>query len=195
MSYLSKDELDEIGFLLIGDNAKISRKASVYGATRISIGNDVRIDDFCIISAGAGGISVGSYIHVAAYTSLIGAGRIELMDFSNLSSRVSVYSSSDDYSGEWMTNPTVPGRFSGVNHAPVKICKHVIVGAGSIILPGSTLEEGVAVGALSLIKGCCKAFGVYAGSPAKRIAERKKDILRLESEFLASVIGSEGKHF
>ncbi|WP_242445489.1 hypothetical protein [Chromatium okenii] len=84
-------------------------------------------------------------------------------------------------------------NFTGVKHAPVTIGKHVIVGAGSIILPGSSLEEGVAVGALSLIKGRCKEFGVYFGSPAKRISERKKDILRLESEFLASVMDSKGK--
>lgn len=194
MSYLSKNELDETGFFSIGDNVRISRKASIYGASRISIGNDVRIDDFCIISAGAGGIALGSFIHIAAYSSIIGNERVEMMDFSGLSARVSVYSSSDDYSGEWMTNPTIPDNFSGVKHAPVKICKHVIIGAGSIILPGSSLEIGVAVGALSLVKGRCKEFGVYFGSPAKRIAERKKDILRLESEFLASVVGSEGKH-
>lgn len=194
MSYLSKNEIEEIGFLSIGDNVKISRKASIYGATRISIGNDVRIDDFCIVSAGAGGIALGSFIHIAAYSSIIGNERIEMMDFSGLSARVSVYSSSDDYSGKWMTNPTIPDDFTNVNHAPVTICKHVIVGAGSIILPGASLEIGVAVGALSLVKGRCKAFGVYFGSPARRIAERKKDILRLESEFLASFISNEGKH-
>jgi galactoside O-acetyltransferase len=193
MSYLSQSAIDEIGFLSIGKNVKISSKASIYGPDRISIGSNVRIDDYCIISASNREFRIGSFVHIAAYSLIVGNERVEMMDFSGLSSRVSVYSSSDDYSGTWMTNPTVPDEFTGVKHAPVTIGKHVMVGAGSIILPGSSLEEGVAVGALSLIKGRCKEFGVYFGSPAKRISERKKDILRLESEFLASVMDSKGK--
>jgi galactoside O-acetyltransferase len=63
--------------------------------------------------------------------------------------------------------------------------RHVIVGSGTVILPGSRLEEGVAVGALSLVTKDCLAFGVYAGNPAKRIKERKRDLLVLEQRFLA----------
>jgi len=43
-----------------------------------------------------------------------------------------------------------------------------------------TLEEGVAVGALSLIRKNCEAFGIYSGAPAKRISERKRDLLELK---------------
>ena len=49
----------------------------------------------------------------------------------------------------------------GVKHAAVTLGRHVIVGAGSVILPGAALEDGVAVGALSLISGRCREFGVY----------------------------------
>lgn len=189
MSFLSDTELAALGFASIGENVKISRKASIYGAERISLGNNVRIDDFCILSAGSGGISIGSYIHIAAYSSIIGRARVELKDFCNFSSRVSVYSSSDDYTGRWMTNPTVPEEFTGVEHAPVTIGRHVIIGAGSVILPGATLEDGVAVGSLSLIKGLCHEFGVYLGVPATRVTERKKSFLALEEQFLASIEG------
>jgi dTDP-4-amino-4,6-dideoxy-D-glucose acyltransferase len=189
MPFLSDTELADLGFVSIGENVKISRKASIYGAERISIGNNVRIDDFCILSAGVGGMSIGSYIHVAAYSSIIGRARVELKDFCNLSSRISVYSSSDDYTGRWMTNPNVSEEFTGVEHAPVTIGRHVIIGAGSVILPGATLEDGVAVGALSLIKGLCHEFGVYLGVPAKRIAERNRNLLVLEEKFLASIEG------
>ena len=57
------------------------------------------------------------------------------------------------------------------------IGQHAIVGAGSVILPGATLEDGVAVGALSLIKWACREFGVYFGAPAKRVSERKRNLL------------------
>lgn len=174
-----------MGFANIGEDVQISDKASFYGTSRINIGNHVRIDDFCVLSAGEGGIDIGSHIHIAVYTSLIGAGKITLKDFCNLSSRVSVYSSSDDYSGASMTNPTVPDEFKNVHHAPVHLDRHVIVGSGSVILPGITLEEGVAVGALSLVTKNCTAFGIYAGNPARRVKERKRDLLELELTYLA----------
>ena len=65
--------------------------------------------------------------------------------------------------------------------------KHVIVGSGSVILPGVALEDGVAVGALSLVSKDCKAFGIYAGNPARRVKERKRDLLELEKQFVASM--------
>lgn len=183
MSYYSEDELQSLGFCSLGKDVRVSRKASVYGANKISIGNHVRIDDFCVLSAGQGGIVLGDYIHLGVYSSIIGGGAVTLEDFVNISSRVSIYSSNDDYSGAAMTNPMVPARYTNIQVADVRICKHVIVGSGSVILPGITVGEGVAVGALSLVNQDCKPFGIYAGVPARRTMERKTDLLELERQF------------
>ena len=186
---LSRDAIEQMGFASVGANVQISDRASFYGMERIALGDNLRIDDFCVLSAGVGGISIGQHVHIAVYSSLIGAGKITLSDFCNISSRVSIYSSSDDYSGAAMTNPTVPSEYTGVTHAQVFLGKHVIVGAGSVILPGVTLEEGVAIGALSLVNKSCEAFCIYAGNPARRIKERRRDLLELEHRFLASKAG------
>ncbi len=183
---LSREEVEAIGFAALGEDIQISEHARFYGANGISLGHHVRIDDFCILSAGVGGIQIGSYVHIAAYCSLIGQGRINMADFSGLSSRVSIYSSNDDYSGETLTNPTVPSEFKNVRNADVYLGKHVIIGSGSIVLPGVTIEEGVAVGALSLVQRDCPAFGIYFGNPAKRIKERSRALLTLEARLLAS---------
>jgi galactoside O-acetyltransferase len=190
MALLSREALESMGFAALGQDVRISDKASFYGTTRIRLGNLVRIDDFCVLSAGAGGIKIGNYVHIAVYTSLIGAGAIQLHDFCNLSSRVAIYASSDDYSGAHMTNPMVPAEYTGVTHAPVTLDKHVIVGCGSVLLPGVTLHEGVAIGALSLVNRDCEAFGIYAGNPARRIKERKQDLLALENDFLRGLGGA-----
>jgi galactoside O-acetyltransferase len=186
MAILDRDGIEALGFQSVGKNLKISDKASFHGASRIALGNNVRIDDFCVMSAGEGGISVGDYVHIGVYSCLIGAGRILLSDFCNISSRVSIYSSNDDYSGASMTNPTVPDIYKKVNHAEVTLGKHVIVGSGSVILPGVILEQGVAVGALSLINKICREFGIYAGNPARRIKNRKRDLLELELQMANS---------
>jgi acetyltransferase-like isoleucine patch superfamily enzyme len=179
MSFYSENELGNLGFASVGRNARISRDARFYGNARISIGDHSRIDDFCVLSAGEGGIAIGRHVHIAVMCSLIGQGRIEMMDFSALSSRVSVYSSSDDYSGATMTNPTVPDEFRSVDSRAVRIGRHVIVGAGSVILPGTDLLEGAALGALSLASGTLGEFAIYSGTPARRIGLRRRDLLEL----------------
>ncbi|WP_394752348.1 acyltransferase [Crenothrix sp.] len=186
MAWLTNEQLIEMGFASFGKSVMLSDKASYYNCKNIRLGSNVRIDDFCVLSAGYGGIDIGNYIHIAVFSSLIGAGNIKLADFSNISSRVSIYSSNDDYSGATMTNPTIPAEFTNVHHADVNIGRHAIIGAGTIILPGVTLEEAVAVGALSLVKKDCQAFGIYIGSPVERIAERKQDLLELEKKFTNS---------
>lgn len=180
MAFLTEDQIRAMGFRSIGENCLLSDKASYYNCQNISIGSHTRIDDFSVLSAGDGGIEIGQYVHLAIGVSLIGAGKISVQDFAGLSSRVSVYSSNDDYSGEYMTNPMVPSKYTNVTSLDVIIGKHVIVGSGSVILPGMTLETGVAIGALSLVNKNCKEFGVYIGAPAKRIKNRSKRILELE---------------
>lgn len=182
MAMLSREALEQVGLAAIGDHVLISDKVSFYGVERITIGNNVRIDDFCVISAGEGGIKIGNHVHIAVFCSLIGSGSITLADFSGLSSRVAIYSSNDDYSGEFMTNPTVPHEFTGVQHADVLIGRHAIVGSGSVILPGVVIEEGVAISALSLITKPCASFGVYSGN--RRIGERKRNLLELEQQLM-----------
>lgn len=181
MAYLTDAQLAAMGFASLGSNVLISDKASIYGASRIRIGSNVRIDDFCVLSAGEGGIDIASFIHIAVYSSLIGAGKITLSDFCNISSRVAIYSSNDDYSGEYMTNPMVPGDYTNVMHADVFLGRHVIIGCGTVILPGVTLHEGVGVGALAMIDKDCESYGMYVGVPAKKVKMRNRGLLELES--------------
>ena len=170
--FYTKEELQKIGFKSIGKNVLISNKASIYGAENIEIGSNVRIDDFCIVSAGEGGISIGNYIHIACYAHLIGAGRIILEDHSQISGKVSIYSSSDDFSGEYLVGPTIPKEFTNVKNMTVHLKKYVVLGCNVIILPGVTIEEGTAVGALSLVSKNLEPYKIYGGNPIKIIKDR-----------------------
>jgi galactoside O-acetyltransferase len=187
MSFLTHTELIKIGFNRIGKNVLISDAASVYNPKKISIGDNFRLDDFCILSAGNGGIVIGNYVHIACHSCVIGGDQVEILDYSNISSRVSIYSKSDDFSGDYMTNPCVPEHFTNVISKPVKIHKHVIIGSGSVILPGVTLHEGVAIGALSLVTTTCQANNIYAGSPLKLIKPRKQGFKEYEQKLLNSL--------
>lgn len=186
MSFYTDEELRALGFAALGIGVRISRRAAIHGAERIAIGDHSRVDDFCVLSAGAGGIAIGRHVHVAVHCALIGQGRIELRDYAGLSSRVTVYSSNDDYTGAHMSNPTVPTEYTQVTHAPVTLERHVIVGSGSVILPGCTLHEGCGVGALSLVRADCEPFAMYFGTPARRIGERQRAMIALGDRLEAS---------
>lgn len=183
MGILSRQEIDQMGFSHVGENAHLSDRASYYGCSKIIIEDHVRIDDYCVLSAGHGGIHISSYVHIAVYVSLIGAGKISVGSFSSVSSRVAIYSSNDDYSGAFMTGPIVPSKFTNIHHADVTLGPHVVIGSGSVVLPGIDIEAGAVVGALSLVKESCYTLGVYAGVPARKIATRKNNLLELEHFF------------
>ncbi|WP_281725742.1 acyltransferase [Lachnoclostridium phocaeense] len=179
-SFYSEKELEKIGFKNLGHEVLISKKASIYSPEKISIGSHVRIDDFCILS---GTIKIGNYIHIAAYSALYGGlAGIYIEDFSNISSRVSIYSVSDDYSGGSMTNPMVPEEYKKVTSLPVYLRKHVIIGASSVILPGVELKEGSSFGSFSLINQGSEEWSINVGIPCKKIKDRERNILQLEQK-------------
>lgn len=180
-SFLSKTELKNVGFKHIGKNVDISRNSTFYQPEMISIADNVRIDDFCILS---GSITIGCHVHISAYAALFGKAGIIIEDFVSISSRVNVYSVNDDYSGKFLTNPTVPEELTNVKAETVMLKKHVIIGAGSIILPGVILNEGAAVGALSLVNRSLDPWKIYAGIPCKAIKNRQMDLLALEKDLI-----------
>ena len=189
MGFLSNEEAHKLGFKSLGKNTLISDKASIYGAQFISIDDNSRIDDFCFLSASAeGGIEIGKYVHISAYSSIVGKAKVTLNDFSGLSSRVSIYSSSDDYSGLYLTNPMVPEEFRKVDSRPVTLEKHVIVGAGSVVLPGVTIRFGTAIGALSLVSKDCIDLSIYAGFPLRYISKREKNFIDLEQKLISKFL-------
>lgn len=184
--FLTEKSLKEFGFKHIGKNVLISDKASIYNPKNISIGDNVRIDDFCILSAGAGGIHLGNYVHIACYASLIGQGAILVEDFCGISSKVSIYSSTDDYGGDYLTGPLIKPEYLNVISGTVELKKHVIIGASSVLLPNITLHEGVAVAALSLVNKSFDEFLIIGGVPAKILKPRSRKLLALEQQFLAT---------
>jgi galactoside O-acetyltransferase len=176
--FYTEEELQKIGFKSIGNNVLLSDKASFYGVENIEIGSNVRIDDFCIISAGKGGIKIGNNIHIACYAHLIGSGEIIIDDNAQISSKVSLYSSSDDFSGDYLVGPTAPEAFRNVKNLSVHLEKYVVLGCNVVVLPGVVLGEGCAVGALSLVNKDLEPYKIYGGSPIKILKDRKSTMTK-----------------
>lgn len=170
-SFYTKDELLAIGFKSVGERVMISRKASFYGASRMTIGNNVRIDDFCILS---GNITLGNNIHISAYVALYGAMGIELEDYTGISPRSTIYSAMDDFSGDCLIGPIHPDGFTNVTGGKVTLKKFSQIGANCVVFPNLTISEGAVTGAMSLVTHSLEPWTVNTGIPAKTIKTRKQ---------------------
>jgi len=185
ISYLSENELVNSDIRSIGKNVMIAETCKINGLGNISIGNNVIIDGNAILNCSRGSITIGDYVHIASGCHLDGEGIITLDDFSGLAPGVRIFSGTDDYTGEYLTNPTIPEEFLGVKFASVFIGRHVIIGSGAVVLPGCNIGEGSSVGALSLVTKPLDSWGVFCGIPAKRLKARSKKLLELERQLLS----------
>jgi acetyltransferase-like isoleucine patch superfamily enzyme len=182
MAYLTRTELESMDFCYLGNDVKISDKASIYEADKMSLGDHCRIDDFCVIS---GRITIGRFCHVTPMCLLAGGEPgIQIADFCTFAYGVKVFAQSDDYSGATMVNSLIPREYKQETFATVNIQRQVIVGTNAVVFPGVTLSEGCAIGAGAIVTRTTKPWGIYAGSPARRIKDREKGLLEHERRFL-----------
>lgn len=170
-SFFSIDELTALGLKSFGQNVLISRFARIYSPEKMTIGDNVRIDDFCILS---GEIILGSFIHISAYCALYGKFGIEMEDNTGLSPRCTVFSATDDFTGDYLIGPMVNADTTNVQGGKVRFRKFSQIGAGCVVMPGITVGEGATVGAMSFVNKSIDPWQVHAGVPAKFIKNRKR---------------------
>jgi acetyltransferase-like isoleucine patch superfamily enzyme len=186
--FLDQSTLRSLGFARLGEGVLVHPTVVIIGLENLSIGDQSRIDPFTVITAN-GPISIGRNVHIGSGSFMAGAGGIELGDFANLSQGVRIYSVTDDFSGGAMIGPTLPKAYTAVRKAPVVLGRHGVLGSGATVLPGADIGEGSAVGAMSLVTRSLPPWGVYAGAPARLIRERRRDLLELEAQYMASLSG------
>lgn len=182
--FFSQIELKKMGFQDLGSNVQISNKASLYKVDQISIGDNSRIDDFCVLS---GDIRIGRNVHITTHCAITSTkDPVIISDFVGIAWGTKIFSSVDDFSGQALTNPTIPIEFRNVTHGEVVLEKHVIIGANSVVFPNVTISEGCAIGSMSLVNKSTEPWGIYVGIPVKRIKDRSKDLLKFETLFYST---------
>lgn len=172
-SFYSADELNTLGLKSFGDNVLISKKCSIYSPEKISIGNNVRIDDFCILS---GEIKLGSHIHISAYSALYGANGIEMEDYTGISPRTTIFSAMDDFQGDYLIGPIHTKEYINVTGGKVILRKFSQLSSGSTVFPNIEIEEGAVTGAMTLVNKDLNPWTVNVGIPVTKSWSRSKRI-------------------
>lgn len=173
-------KINELKFC--GKDVIIGKTVRIRYPELVEIGDNVIIDDFTYISTA---LKIHSNVHISSGCKIIGGKNayVEINEFSTLAPNVVLSAGSDDYvSG--IATPMVSMKFKA-NAVIGKIIlqKHCIVGAGSVVLPNVTFNEGACVGALSLVNRDLEEYKLYAGIPAKFLKDRNKnEIKNLENQ-------------
>lgn len=186
MRFLNEEELKQFG--KVGKNVLVDSTTLWHKPENVTIGDNVRIDAFCFFSA-TNGIEFGSFIHVAPYVQMVSAGgKITCHDYTAFAARTTILTASDDFTEGWMNNPTMPIDLRKVKAGPITFHKFSVTGCGAVILPGVTLGEGAAVGALTIVKKDIEPFACVVGTPLRKIATRSEENLHLMEKKLHEML-------
>jgi dTDP-4-amino-4,6-dideoxy-D-glucose acyltransferase len=185
-NFLEREVLETLGFAKLGEDVLIHPTVVIVDCAKISLGSRVRIDPYAIIST-RGGVEFGNNIHIGGHSVIAGHGAIRFEDFVNISHYVGIFTTNEDLSGRTLSHPTVRGTWSAARTASITFGRHSAVGAGSLVLPGAKFAEGSILGAMSRISRPLRPWTKYSGIPARRMRERRRDLLQHEQEYLASL--------
>jgi len=144
----------------------------IVGLENIEFGTNIIIDDFVFIYAKKK-VRIGSYVHIASFTSITGGDSFIMEDFSGLSSGVRIFTGSDDFKEWGFGNCTIEEKYRNTERAPIHIGKFCVIGANSVILPGVSVGEGATVAANSTITKNLEPWGTYIGN--RKMGDRDKE--------------------
>ena len=167
-----------------GKDCTIYATAKIIGPENLVVGDYTIIDDFVLIVARPW-VRLGSHVHIAGFTSIVGGGTFYMGDYSTLSWGTRIFTGTEDVSGQSLLGAAVPAPYRVPRRSFVTIGKHCMIGANSVILPAVEIPDGVVVGAMSLVlEGAkLKPWSVYAGCPVRFLRERPREkSLELEIE-------------
>lgn len=163
---------------MIDPTSRMYDGARVVGNTdHFSLGAHSQIDDFAFVNIGKA-CRIGRNVHIAAFCSVIGGGELVMEDFSGLSAGCRLITGSDDFSGPWLTNPTVPEAYTHVQRGRIHIGRHAVLGTNVVVFPGVTIGEGAAVGAGAIVRRDLEAWKIYAGTNPKPVGSRDAEAIR-----------------
>ena len=185
--YYTIEELKSKGITVHGTNVLVSRFANIYNAKNLILHDHIRIDDFTVISC-KGTVEIMNYVHIGPQCMISSSTRIILGNYTGLSCGVKLFGGCDDFSGDYLTNPTVPSKYLNVQHGDIILEDHALIGSNAVILPGVSIKHGAAIAAASLVKKDIEEWTICGGCPAKKIKDRSKKCLELQRDLEANAL-------
>ena len=167
-----------------GTDVRISPHAIIRYPDLATLGDHVAIDPFVTITTA---LEIGNYVHIGPQSSVVGGREcmFVMKDFSSIAAGSRIICGSEKYGGEGLINPTIPAEYRVVDQSTVTMEKYTTLATNVIVYPGVTIGEGTVVGAASIVTSDLQPWGIYVGSPPRRIQDRPRDKILRYAECLA----------
>lgn len=137
----------------------------------VEIGNHVRIADFVFIFAGDG-VIIGDHTDVQPHTTIWGGGLTIIgKRVSTGPGTVFLSATYSHAKGLMMVDGLGEGAAIAIG-GRLEVGDDVYIGARCVIMPVK-IGEGAVIGAGSFVNKDCDPWGIYVGSPARKIGERE----------------------
>ena len=151
------------------------------------MGDHIAIDKgvYCTVN-----ITIGDYTHISPYVTIIGGKNAYFYSngFNNIMAGARIICGSDRFDDSGLFGARIPNEFKGKQIIkPVVMEKFSNIGTNAIVLPGSTLREGVLLAAGSLLIGDTEPWGVYKGNPAVLVKKIDPTKILLNAEKLKNI--------
>jgi acetyltransferase-like isoleucine patch superfamily enzyme len=146
---------------------------ALYGEPYIRIGRDVIVGPYCTLSAGVMPghvpdqdpvVTIGDAVLIGRGSGIVAHRSVAIGDGVFTGHNVYVTDANHGYQD---VHETIGRQFAAPR--PVSVGAGSWLGHGSVVLPGATVGEHVAVGAGSVVTGDLPSFSVAVGNPARVI--------------------------
>lgn len=167
-----------------GKEVKIFPMAKIVHPEHVSIGEHTRLCDYSFIHPEGGEVTIGKYCDFEPYSLIWGAGKMRIGNFVNFGPGMKIMGNMYDYrQGDIMVG-TVEQTHAGIIADELIIEDHVYFGADVTVLGNvHYIGEGAIIGAQSLVNCDLEPWGVYVGTPARKIGERPRTAIDKVKEY------------
>ena len=155
-----------------GGGVKINPLAKICRPEVVELDDNCRIGDFAFIFGGRG-VKIGKFTDFQPHTTIWGGGECIIGDRVSTGPGTTFLTATYSYApGMKMVDGMDDGETTTLG-GKCEIGNDVYIGANSVIMPVK-IGEGAVVGAGSFVNKDLEPWGVYVGSPARKIAERER---------------------
>jgi acetyltransferase-like isoleucine patch superfamily enzyme len=163
--------INELGFRRRHPDANISDGVLLQGADRITAGRRLFLDRRCYLNAGSlnangGFIRMGDNVEIGPYAVLWGAGGITIGSNVHIGAHVSITAHEAQ-----QIDPMREERFGPLDFdfAPVVIEDHVLICSGTQIVPGVRIGHHAMIGGGAVVTHDIPPYALAVGCPARVI--------------------------
>lgn len=153
-----------------GEHVILNAMCKIMRAENFEIDDYSRILDFAYIDAGAG-LKIGKYSIVTWHCVIEGGAKTFIGDRVFIGPGTKILTSTYKFNG-YYTNEFLPEETRATEYGDITLKDDSYVGANSVIMPGVTIGEGALVGSNAFVNKDLEPWGIYVGSPCKKIGER-----------------------